>query len=67
MKYLNNNKSDHKLRQDVENMISGVIKNSLNPQNSDGIGRAISQALQQTVYPQYGNYNFQIRNNSQKS
>ncbi len=49
MKYSNNNKSDHKLRQNVGKVISGVIRNSLNPQNSDGIGRAISQALHEIL------------------
>jgi hypothetical protein len=60
MKYSNNNKSNNKLRQDVRKVISKVIKHSLNPENGEGIGRVISQALQQTVYPQYGNYNFEI-------
>ncbi len=67
MEYSNNNKSNHKLRQEVGKVISEIIKHSLNPQNSDGIGRAISQVLQQTVYPQYGNYNFEIGDNSENS
>ncbi len=67
MEYSTNNKSHHKLRQDVGKVIAEVIKHSLNPQNSEGIGRAISHALQHTVYPQYGNYNFENQDNSEKS
>jgi hypothetical protein len=63
MEHLTNNKSHQKLRQ----VALKVIKHSLNPQNGHGIGQVVSQALQQTVYPQYGNYNFENRDNGEKS
>jgi hypothetical protein len=62
MEYSINNKSLHKLR----HVVLEVIKHSLKPQNGHGFYQVVSQALQHTVYPQYGNYNFENRDNGEK-